>query len=128
MSLHDRGYQFEPCTVYPEVVTTDADGNTITKASTTGIPTLARFQIQSQSGTSSRWAEQTNGGFDTERVYTVKFTREFDRLHGELGAQAVIEWRTDSQGRPARWQIFGDVQRYTSSRRTAHTVYTLKRS
>jgi len=128
VSLLDRGSMFEPCTVYPEITVTDADGNTITKASTTGIQTLARFQIQGQSGTASRRAEQNDEGFDTERVYTVRFPNSFTDNHGELGAQAVIEWRTDARGLPARWQIFGDVQRYRGSRRTAHVVYTIRRA
>lgn len=128
MSLLDRGECFEPCKVYPETTRVDADGNTLTKASTTGIDTVARFQIQGQSGTSSRLAEQEDEGFTSERVYTVRFPNSFTAEHGELGAQSVIEWGTDSQGRPARWGIFGDVQRYGSSRRTRHTAYTIKRT
>lgn len=128
MSLLDRGEQYEPCKVYPETTRTDEDGNTITTASATGIDALARFQIQGQSGTSSRLAEQEDEGFNSERVYTIHFTRGFDAEHGELGAQSVIEWGVDSQGRPARYQIFGDVQRYGSSRRTRHNVYTIKRT
>ena len=128
MSLLDRGECFEPCTVYPEVTTTDEDGNTITKASTTGIAVLARFQIQGQSGTASRRSEQNDEGFDTERVYTVRFPNSFTAEHGELGAQAAVVWGVDSRGRPARWQIFGDVQRYGGSRRTSHVVYTIRRA
>lgn len=118
MSLLDTGPGFEPCTVYPEETTTDADGNTITRASTTGIAARARIQIQGQSGTSSRRSEQQAEGFESERVYTAQFPRGF-RI---LGAQAAIEWRGE------RWSIFGDVQRYTGSRRTAHEVYTIRRS
>ncbi|BCP02521.1 hypothetical protein [Mycobacterium intracellulare] len=128
MSLLDRSPSFEPCVVYPEVTRTDEDGNTITKASTEGINAVARFQIQGQSGTSSRLAEQEDEGFSSERVYTVRFPNSFTAEHGELGAQAVIEWGLDSQGRPARYQIFGDAQRYGSSRRTRHVVYTIKRT
>lgn len=118
MSLLDSGPGYEPCTVYPEVTVTDADGNTITKASNTGIVTKARFQIQGQSGTSSRRAEQQSEGFESERVYTVRFPRSFQIL----GAQSQIEWNGQ------RYNIFGDAQRYTSSRRTAHVVYTIRRS
>lgn len=128
MSLLDRGACYEACTVYPEVTTTDVDGNTITKASATGIPTVARFQIQNQSGTAARKDEQEIEGFTSEIDYTVRFTRAFTRQYGELGAQSDIEWRTDSQGRPARYQLFGDAQRYGSSPRTRHVVYSIRRS
>ncbi|MDV6975335.1 hypothetical protein [Mycobacterium intracellulare] len=124
MSLLDAGQGFEPCTVYLEEVSTDDDGNTLTRPSATGIPAKARFQIQGQSGTSSRRAEQQEEGFETERVYTVRFPRGFPIL----GAQSQIGWGTDSEGREARWSIFGDVQRYNSSRRTRHVVYTIRRS
>lgn len=128
MSLLDGGDQFEPCTVYLEVTRQDEDGNTITTASPTGIQTMARFQIQGQSGTASRRAEQEDEGFATERVYTIRFTNAFTQQYGELGAQSVIEWGVDSRGRPARYQIFGDVQRFGGSRRTRHVVYTLRRA
>ncbi|WP_104183323.1 hypothetical protein [Mycobacterium avium] len=128
MSLLDGGQGFEPCTVYPEEVTTDDDGNTLTRPAKTGISTKARFQIQGQSGTSSRRAEQQEEGFETERVYTVRFTRKFIREHGVPGAQAQIGWGVDDEGREARWSIFGDAQRYNSSRRTRHVVYTIRRS
>lgn len=128
MSLLDRGECFEQCTVYLEVSTTDSDGNTVTRASATGIAAVASFQIQGQSGTSSRRAEQADEGYESERVYTVRFPNWFTAQHGELGAQSVIEWRTDSRGRPARWSLFGDVQRYGSSRRTKHVVYTIRRA
>lgn len=130
MSLLDRGECYHPCKVYPEVARLDADGNTVTKASPTPIDdnVVARFQIQGQSGTSSRLAEQQDEGFTGERVYTVRFPNWFTDKYGELGAQAVIEWGVDSQGRPARWQIFGDVQRFGGSRRTRHVGYTIKRT
>ncbi|MCA2331634.1 hypothetical protein JF714_14400 [Mycobacterium avium] len=128
MSLLDGGPGFEPCVVYPEEVTYDDDGNKISRAAAVGIPTKARFQIQGQSGTSSRRAEQQEEGFETERVYTVRFTRKFIREHGAPDAQAQIGWGVDSEGREARWSIFGDVQRYNSSRRTRHDTYTIRRS
>jgi len=128
MSLLDRGEGYEPCVVYPVVTRVDDDGNTLTKASTTGIATVGRFQVQGQSGTSSRRAEGNDEGFDSERVYTVRFPNSFTDEHGELGAQAQIGWRTDALGREARWQVYGPVQRYGSSRRTRHVVYTIRRS
>jgi hypothetical protein len=119
MSLLYSYRGFEPCTVYPEVTRTDTDGNTITEASTTGTATVARFQIQGQSGTSSRRAEQQDEGFDTERVYTVRFPRgQFENL----GSQSEVEWDG------LRWGIFGDRQRYNSSPRTSHVIYTLRRN
>jgi hypothetical protein len=127
MSLLDRGPGYEDCTVIMEVVSTDADGNRVTKPGGLRIPTKARFQIQNQSGTSSRRAESNDEGFETEKVYSCRFSRAFDAQYGELGAQATIEWGLDSQGRPAVWEIFGDVLRYTSSPRTKHNVYTLRR-
>lgn len=127
MSLLDRGPDQQPCNVYLEVTTTDADGNTITKASTTPTPTTARFQIQNQSGTSSRRAESNDEGYFTEKVYSVRFTRSFEAAHGPLGSQAIIGWGLDSKGREAKYEIFGDVLEYTSSRRTKHRTYTIRR-
>jgi hypothetical protein len=128
MSLLDRSPSFEPCKVYPEIVREDEDGNKITQPSTTAIDAVARFQIQGQSGTSSRIAEQEDEGFTSERVYTIRFPNSFTDEYGELGAQSVIEWGVDARGRPARYGIFGDAQRYGSSRKTRHTVYTIKRT
>jgi hypothetical protein len=99
----------------------DEDGNAMTRPSTSGIAAVARFDIQGQSGTSSRRQEQDNEGYESERVYSVRFPRAFDVAHGELGAQSQIEWRGK------RWALFGDVQRYIRSHRTTHNVYTIKR-
>ena len=117
MSLLDRGGS-ETVVVYPEVVTTDADGNILTRPSSTGITVKARLQVQGQSGTSSRRQEQDNEGFESEKVYSLRFARSFTQI---LGAQSQIQW----QG--VRWAIFGDVKRYTASARTQHVIYTIKR-
>lgn len=117
MSILDWGCT-EDVIVYPEEVITDMDGNIRTRASAVGIPAKARLQVQGQSGTSSRRQEQDNEGFESEKVYTIRFPRNFPHV---LGAQAEIEWRGQ------RWAVFGDINRYTSSRRTAHVVYTIKR-
>lgn len=128
MSLLDSGPQYEPCVVFPEEVVTDRDGNLRTRPSSTGIPATARFQIQGQSGTSSRRQEQDNEGFESERVYKIRFTRKWSLQYGPLGAQSQIEWGgLDGLGRPIRWALFGDVARYNSSRRTRHQSYTIKR-
>lgn len=121
MSLLDGGPGFEDCVVYPEVMVNDSDGNPRTRPSATGIPAKARFQIQGQSGTSSRRQEQDNEGYESEKVYKIRFSRAFNAQHGELGAQSQIEWRG------VRWAMFGDAARYGSSRRTAHLTYTIKR-
>lgn len=124
MSLLDDGVQYEACTVFPEEMVLDSDGNKKTRPSATGIPAVARFDIQGQSGTSSRRQEQDNEGFESEKVYTMRFPRSFTNI---LGAQSQIEWGTKTDGSPARWVMFGDVNRYNRSRRTAHVVYTIKR-
>lgn len=117
MSLLDRGCT-EDVAVYPEEVVTDIDGNVRTQASASPIQVKARLQVQGQSGTSSRRQEQDNEGFESEKVYTIRFPRSFTQ---ELGAATQIEWRGE------RWSLFGDVNRYTSSPRTSHQTYTIKR-
>lgn len=124
MSLLDSGPAYESCTVYLEEMVVDSDGNKKTRASTIGTPTKARFQVQGQSGTSSRRQEQDVEGFESEKVYTMRFPRSFPY---RLGAQSQIEWGTKTDGTPARWAVFGDINRYNSSRRTAHNVYIIKR-
>lgn len=128
MSLLDNSRQYEPCVVYPEETYLDDDGNKMTRCSDTGIPTPARFQYQGQSGTSSRRGEQQEEGFESERVYEIRFPRKFVQAHGELGMQSQIGWSVDSQGREARWAIFGDAQRHNSSSRTRRLLYTIRRS
>lgn len=119
MSLLD--YATEDCVVFPEETYTDADGNIRSRASSTGFPAKARFQVQGQSGTSARRQEQDNEGFETEKVYRIRFSRGFTEEHGILGAQSQIEWNGQ------RWVIFGDANYYTMSPRTAHVDYTIKR-
>lgn len=117
MSLLDKGC-LEDVVVYPEEVVTDMDGNIRTRASTVGFPAKARLQPLGQSGTSSRRQEQDNEGFESERVYTIRFPSSFPYV---LGMQSQIEWKG------ARFALFGDVVRYTSSPRTRHDTYTVKR-
>lgn len=115
MSLLD--YSTEDVMVFPEVQDVDADGNIRTRPSATGTLARCRLQVQGQSGTSARRAEQDNEGYATEKVYTMRFPRGYP----VLGAQSQIEWRG------ARWALFGDVNIYNSSPRTAHHTYTIKR-
>ncbi|GAB3475291.1 hypothetical protein GCM10027521_04880 [Amycolatopsis cihanbeyliensis] len=117
VSLLDTGV--EDVTVYPEEVTQDRDGNTITRPSATGIPAKATIQLKAQSGTSSRRAEQDNEGFETETVYRLRFPRSFPHV---LGAQARIEWRGEY------WAVIGDAQRFNGSHKTRHIDYTIRRS
>ena len=121
MSLLDGSGRYEPVTVFPEIATVDDDGNKFTKPSTTGIQATARFQVQGQSGTSARRAEQDNEGFSTEKVYRMRFPRSFTKEHGILGAQTQVEWRGQ------RWSLFGDVNIYNASFATEHVDYTVKR-
>ena len=126
MSLLDKGT--EDIVIYLEEVTTSPDGNIKTKPSDTGIPTKVRLDILGQSGTSSRKQEEDVEGYESEKVYALRFTRKFIKEHGYPGAQSRIEWGTNPvTGRPQRWALFGDVNRYNRSRRTAHVTYTMKR-
>ncbi|CAA79396.1 head closure Hc1 [Fromanvirus L5] len=121
MSLLDTGARYQTCIVYPEEMVIDSDGNKRTRPSNTGIPAIARFQVANQSGTSARRAEQDNEGFETEKVYRMRFPRSFTKEHGILGAQSQIEWRDQ------RWALFGDATVYDSSPALARVDYTIKR-
>jgi hypothetical protein len=128
MSLLDGGQGYVQVTVHPQITKTDPDGNTQTYGDPTGIVTMAKLQIAYQPGTSARRAEQDGEGFSSEDVYLMHFTRAFDREHGELGAQSYLYWGNGLGGNPARWQIFGNAQRFLGSRRTAHTLYAIRRA
>lgn len=120
-----NGYNAE-VTVYPEELVTDADGNQMLRASTTGVVTPARIQPQLQSGTSSRRAEQMDEGFFTEQVYNIRFPRgsEGERLakEGRIGAQAVVEWNGE------RWPVFGFALFYNGSHRTRRYEFVIRRN
>lgn len=109
---------YEDIIIYPEIAELDADGNTRTRPDfANGYAARARFQVQGQSGTSARRAEQDNEGYETEKVYRMRLVDHPQ----ELDAQSVILWKGE------RWALFGDVNRYTLSPRTAHDDYTVKR-
>lgn len=114
MSLLDRGNQC--VVVYPEEKVTDADGNTKTQAAKCGFRARARIQPLGSGGAAS--ADQYGDGFDSEKVYSLRFPRG---LRCVLGAQSQIEWMGE------RWVIHGDPLRYSNSPRTAHLIYTIKR-
>ncbi|AER49951.1 head closure Hc1 [Mycobacterium phage Kugel] len=125
MSLLDRGGTyaspedgFDPVTVYPEVTRKDRLGNTLVGPSLTGIETVARFQVQGQSGTSARRAEVDDIGDMTEQVYTMRLPRSFTT---ELKSGSEVVWRGE------RWGVFGEPRRYKGSRRIAHLEYTVRR-
>jgi hypothetical protein len=121
MSLLDTGARYQPVTVYPEVLEIDEDGNKFTRPSETGIPAIARMQVANQSGTSARRAEQDNEGFQSEKVYRMRFPRSFTKEHGILGAQTEIEWKGQ------RWALFGDATEYDGSPALSRVDYTIKR-
>ncbi len=117
LSLLDRGRDI--VVVYQEVVTTDRDGNTITKAGTQGVTTRATIQLLAQSGTSARRSEQDNEGFETESGYRMRLPRSFPFI---LGAQARVQWRG------AWWSVIGDARIYNGSPATAHIEYVIRRT
>ena len=115
MSLLDSSWQYEPITVYPEVLTTDADGNKITRPSETGIPATARFQPAGEYGAPT---DTDNRGFEARQTYKMRLPR-WDAT--PIGAQAQIEW----QG--VRWAVFGDAVRHHGSAQTARLTYMVRR-
>lgn len=121
MSLLDTGARYQPIKVFPEVLKVDSDGNKFTGPSDTPIDAIARLQVANQSGTSARRAEQDNEGFETEKVYRMRFPRSFTKTHGILGAQTQIEWKGK------RWALFGDATEYDSSPALQRVDYTIKR-
>ncbi|MGV0811752.1 hypothetical protein ABQF34_07285 [Mycolicibacterium boenickei] len=104
--------------VYPEVAVVDSDGNTITRASETGIPCKARIQ------NAAAPAESQKQGFETSEKLNIRL---IGWEGGELGAQATISWGTDDLGRPKMYAVEGEPLRYLGSRRTAHTEYIIRR-
>ncbi len=110
MSLLNRGTELVK--VFQEVQTpdTDADGNTITRASLVG--TLVRAVVQPIKTT-----EDNDGGFNTESRYRLRLIN----YPSVLGAQSQIEWRGK------RYSIVGEGMVYSGSRRTAHVDYTMVR-
>lgn len=96
-------------TVFAEVATTDADGNTIKAPGSTGVPSGARIQQLS--------SVEDNDGRTTTRYRL--------RLVGwkgaPLGARSAIEWNGK------RYAIDGHPLDYNGSHRTANVEYTMIR-
>lgn len=109
MSLLRRGTQ--TVTVYPEEVSTDGDGNLITRPSSVGVVCRAVVQPIGLP------TEDDSIGFLTESRYRLRLVG----YPGVLGAQSQVEW----EGR--RYAVEGDARRFNSSRATAHTDYVLTR-
>lgn len=121
MSLLDTGARYQDVLVYPEMMWEDSDGNKFTGPAKCPIKAIARLQVANQSGTSARRAEQDNEGFETEKVYRMRFPRSFTKTYGILGAQSQIVWRGQ------RWALFGDATVYESSPALQRVDYTIKR-
>jgi hypothetical protein len=115
MSLLNRGT--ETVKVFQEVQTpdTDADGNTITRASLIGTTYRASVQPLGLLGGS---AENQDGGFNTTSKYRLRLIN----YPGTLGAQSQIEWRGK------RYSIEGDGKIHNGSPRTRHVEYAMTRS
>lgn len=120
MSLLDKSNT--EVTVYLEEVGTDADGNVITRPSTTGITTRAHVHVAAASGTSARRAEQDNEGFEGELAYGLYFPRSFPHV---LHAQSQVEWPV---GSGQRWAVIGDRHQHLATSNTTHINYTMRRS
>lgn len=108
----------ETITVYPEVEVTDEDGNTLLRASDTGIVKTAVIQNSAQSGTSARRAEQDDEGYFTEQNYRLRFSPRSE--HIDLGQTSEIEWNG------VRWHIVGYASIYNGSNKTAHRDYMIR--
>lgn len=116
-SLLDRGNQ--TILVYPEVATTDDDGNLVTRASNTPVEVRGVIQPLAASGTSGRRAEQDNEGYESEANYRLRVSRKYDIY---IGAQSKVSWRG------LKFSVVGDGTRYTGSKKTQHVDYVLRRN
>jgi hypothetical protein len=112
VSLLNRGT--ETVIVYAEEVSTDADGNTITRPSAVGVVAKAVVQPITMIGAQ---AEKQEIGFDVTSKYRLRLVSNMSLL----GAQAQVEW----QGK--RYAIDGEPRQYNGSRRTAHVDYVMVR-
>lgn len=106
--------------LFPEEVVIDMDGNIRTRAAQTPIPLKVTLQVQGQSGTSARRAEQDMEGFETEQVLRMRLRRQDE--HIVIGAQSKVQWGD------RMYSVFGDARPYMGSDRTKHKIYTLWRA
>lgn len=110
MSLLDWGN--EDVLVFPTVISTDPDGDTIAQPSPTGQPVRARVQPMDMTESQVR-------GYVTEQLYRLIIAR-WDIPQPD--AFAAVEWRGD------RYEIVGEPEVYSGSPRTARKVWTMRRS
>lgn len=113
MSLLHRGT--ETVAVFPEETVTDADGNTITRASATGVVCKAVVQPMPRSDNT----EEQDGGFMSETKLRLRLV---GWAGGLLGPQSKVEWQGD------KYSIHGEPRQFNGSRRTKHVDYFLTRS
>jgi hypothetical protein len=111
VSLLNRGTEI--VTVFAEEVTTDSDGNTLTRPSAVGVLTRAVVQPMPRSLNS----EGQEIGYETTSRYRLRLVGYTDLL----GAQSAVEWNGK------RYGIDGDPLIYNGSRRTAHVDYRIVR-
>lgn len=118
MSLLTRGR--ETVIVHHGEQYVSPDGNIMYRASTTDVETISNcaVQVQAQSGTSARRAEQDEEGYDTEDIYRFRPPQWYTR---EINFASRIEWRG------LLWSVIGNAKLYNGSDVTQHTDYTLRR-
>ena len=113
----------EVITVYPEEIWTDADGNTMTRASSEGVETPAMIRLRSSDGVS---AEENTQGFYTDEVYWCRFPRGSagDALvwEGRVGPQSRVEWNGED------WRMFGQPRWFNGSSRTRRFEFSIRRN
>ena len=110
MALIDRpGGETVVC--YPEVTVTDSDGNTLTRASSTGI-TVTGCSVQPRQN-----SEDDEIGFTTAQTYRLRLPRTSNIV---LGSQSKVSWNGTT------YSVVGDAVVSSGSIRTRRTEYTLK--
>lgn len=103
--------------VFPEESITDADGNTITRASATGVVCKAVVQPIT-SATATGGSEKHDGGFLSESKYRLRLVNWPGDV---LGLQSQVEWRGK------RYAVSGEPRIYSGSRRTFHVDHVIER-
>lgn len=114
MSLLRKGT--ETVTLFPEMTTTDSDGNQVTRAGSVGI--VVKASVQPISSTENTDA----GAVNTETRYRLRLAGGFPTGGGILGSHARVEWREKL------YAVEGEAQLHTGSRRTSHATYVMVRS
>ena len=107
----------EDVTVFPEETFTDGDGNVLTRASASGVPTRAYVWPISYRG--GGFPEEQDGGFISYTRLGLRFPRSFSYV---LGAQAKVEWNGQT------YSVVGDPVVHNGSSRTRHAHYIMERA